>query len=207
MYGNPDVIPVTENTPFKTAESPYGKSKIFSEEIINDFHNANSIATCKLRYFNPIGAHSSGLIGDNPSGIPNNLLPYLTQVASGMRSELSVYGDDYNTPDGTCIRDYIHVVDLAKAHIKALQYNKKNPTSNTHFNIGTGKGHSVLELINTFEKVNNIKLNYKIAPKREGDVEAIYADCTLSKEALEWSAKFDLKEMLKSAWNFQIKHK
>lgn len=206
VYGNPDEIPVTETTPIKNAESPYGKTKIFSEEIINDFQKVNNIATCKLRYFNPIGAHESGLIGDCPSGIPNNLLPYLTQVASGLREELSVYGNDYNTPDGTCIRDYIHVTDLAKAHVKALQYNTTNPNSNTHFNIGTGKGYSVLELIKTFEKVNNVKLNYTITKRRQGDVEAIFADCSLSKESLNWAAELGLEEMLKSAWNFQLKN-
>lgn len=203
VYGDPVNIPVTEATPLLKGASPYGKTKIFSEEIINDFVISTPLSACKLRYFNPIGAHNSGLIGDLPNGTPNNLLPYVTQVAAGERNELSVFGNDYDTIDGTCIRDYIHVVDLAKAHIKALEYNNRHTHKNTHFNIGTGNGVSVLELIKTFEKVNGISVKYKITNRRPGDVPAIYADCSLSKSELGWKAELGLDEMLASAWHFQ----
>jgi len=205
VYGSPEKIPVTEFSEVKQAESPYGKTKVFSEEILKDFHVANPISICSLRYFNPIGAHTSGLLGDYPDGKPNNLLPFVTQVAAGIREKLSVFGNDYNTPDGTCLRDYIHVSDLAKAHVNALRYNSSNKGKLSVFNLGTGKGISVLELIKTFEKVNGVKVNYEIAPKRKGDVEAIYADCEYAMNELEWKAELTLEDMLSSAWNFQQK--
>jgi UDP-glucose 4-epimerase len=205
VYGSPEIIPVTEKSKTVSAESPYGKTKIISEEVLSDYHKANQIAICNLRYFNPIGAHQSGLIGDYPSGKPNNLLPFVTQVAAGLREKLSVFGDDYETEDGTCLRDYIHVVDLAKAHVNSIDFNLKNKGKYSVFNIGTGKGVSVLELIKTFETVNNIKVNIEISPRREGDVEAIYADCTWAKKELKWFAELNLEQMLSSAWKFQKK--
>ena len=205
VYGNPKIIPVTEQNKIGKSESPYGKTKIISEEILLDFHKVNPISICNLRYFNPIGAHESGLIGDYPDGKPNNLLPFVTQVAVGLRERLNIFGGDYNTKDGTCLRDYIHVVDLAKAHVNSLDYNSKNKRKHSFFNIGTGKGVSVLELLETFEKVNNIKVNFKISPRRSGDVEAIYADCSKAKKELNWEAKLNLEQMLSSAWKFQKK--
>ena len=205
VYGNPKTIPVDELTALGRGESPYGKTKIFAEEILKDFHKSHQISICNLRYFNPIGAHKSGLIGDKPNGKPENLLPYITQVAAGVRDKLSIFGNDYNTLDGSCIRDYIHVVDLAKAHVNAIDYNVNNPEKLSVFNIGTGKGVSVIELIRTFEKVNKIKVQYEISPRRDGDVEAIYADCKLAKVELNWKAKLNLEDMLSSAWNFQKK--
>lgn len=203
VYGNPTSIPVTEDSPIKSGESPYGKSKIFSEEIIADFQKSNPISCCNLRYFNPIGAHPSGLIGDLPSGTPNNLLPYVTQVAAGLRKELLIFGNDYNTKDGSCVRDFIHVLDLAKAHISALQYNDTNKNKLSQFNIGTGEGVSVLELIKTFEKVNQINVPFKIVDRRPGDVEAIYAVCSKAKQELKWAASLNLEDMLVSSWKFQ----
>ena len=203
VYGSPEVIPVTENTEVKKGESPYGKSKIIGEEIINDFNFSHTFSAINLRYFNPIGAHSSGLIGDLPIGKPNNLLPFVTQVAIGKREVLSVFGDDYDTPDGTCLRDYIHVIDLAKAHVSAIEYNRKNHNKVIPINLGTGNGSSVLEIINTFEKVSKIKINYKINPRRKGDVPAIFGDCSLSKELLGWETQLSLEDMLSSAWNFE----
>lgn len=205
VYGNPKTIPVDELTALGRGESPYGKTKIFAEEILKDFHKSHRISICKLRYFNPIGAHKSGLIGDYPDGKPNNLLPYITQVAAGIRGKLSVFGNDYNTLDGSCIRDYIHVVDLAKAHVNAIEYNINNPEKLSVFNIGTGNGVSVIELIRTFEKVNKVRVNYEISPRRDGDAEAIYADCKLAKVELLWKAELNLEDMLSSAWNFQKK--
>lgn len=203
VYGSPDQIPVTEKTPTKKAESPYGKSKQFAEEILSDFQKVNEISICNLRYFNPIGAHESGLIGDYPDGKPNNLLPYVTQVAIGIREKLSVFGGDYNTPDGTCLRDYIHVVDLAKAHIKALEYNHQHTNKVSYFNLGTGNGASVFDIIKTFERVNDVKVDFEICPRREGDVEAIYSDCSLSENELGWKTELSLQDMLSSAWKFQ----
>ena len=205
VYGNPEIIPVTEQSKIGKAESPYGKTKIISEEILLDFYKANPISICNLRYFNPIGAHQSGLIGDYPDGKPNNLLPFVTQVAAGLREKLSVFGDDYNTKDGTCLRDYIHVIDLAKAHVNAIDYSSKNKGKYSVFNLGTGQGVSVLELLNTFEAVNNIRVNYEISPRRTGDVEAIYADCSKAEKELNWVAELNLAEMLSSAWKFQQK--
>lgn len=207
VYGQPDKLPVTELTPRKDCESPYGNTKRICEDILNDsskaYDNLNSIA---LRYFNPIGAHKSALIGELPAGVPNNLVPYITQTAIGIRKELSVFGDDYNTEDGSCIRDFIHVVDLAKSHVLAVSrlLNKEIKKSYEVFNIGTGKGASVLELINTFEKVNNLKLPYKIVNRREGDIEQIYADATFANNELKWKAESTLEETLRSAWKWEI---
>lgn len=205
VYGNPASIPVTEQTPIGIAESPYGKTKIISEEILKDFHKANPKSICNLRYFNPIGAHESGLLGDREGKKPNNLLPYVTQVAAGVRDKLSVFGGDYNTPDGTCLRDYIHVVDLAKAHVKAINYNQEKYAKFSVFNLGMGVGISVLDILRTFEQVNKVSVNYEISPRRDGDVEAIYADCKLAEEELNWKAEKSLEDMLTSAWNFQLK--
>lgn len=205
VYGQADELPITENAPIKPAESPYGNTKQIGEEIIKESctaHNMNAIA---LRYFNPIGAHDSIKIGELPLGIPQNLIPYVTQTAAGIREQLSVFGDDYPTPDGTAIRDYIHVVDLAKAHIAALQrlLSKKNKTNFEFFNIGTGKGSSVLEVINSFEKVTNKKLNYKIVGRRAGDITAAYADTTIANKELNWKTEKTLDEALLSSWKWQ----
>jgi len=205
VYGNPKSIPVTEDTPIVKAESPYGKTKVFSEDILKDFHKSSSKSICNLRYFNPIGAHESGLIGDYPDGRPNNLLPFVTQVAAGIREKLSVFGDDYDTKDGSCIRDYIHVVDLAKAHVNAIDFNKNNNHAYSVFNIGTGIGITVLELLKTFEKTNNTIVNFEITQRREGDVGAIYADCKHAEKNLNWKAELNLEDMLSSAWKFQQK--
>jgi len=206
VYGQADVLPITENAPIKKAESPYGNTKQISEEIIKDtttaYKNFKAIA---LRYFNPIGAHPSGEIGELPLGTPQNLIPYITQTAIGIREQLAVFGDDYDTPDGTAIRDYIHVVDLAEAHIVALArlLDNKNKNQLEFFNIGTGTGSSVLEVIKAFERVNNLKLNYKIAPKRAGDVTAAYADTTLANNELGWQAKSNLEDALRDAWQWE----
>lgn len=205
VYGSPETIPVTEQTVTGKGESPYGKSKIFSEEILTDYFVSKPTSICILRYFNPIGAHESGLIGDYPDGKPNNLLPFVTQVAAGLREKLNVFGDDYNTEDGSCLRDYIHVSDLARAHVNAIEYNIKKENTLSTFNLGTGNGTSVLELIKTFEKVNGIKVNFEITPRRSGDVEAIYANCDLATQELGWTAELNLESMLSSAWNFQQK--
>lgn len=210
VYGQADSLPIVESSPVKKAESPYGNTKQIGEEIIIDtckvVSNLNAIA---LRYFNPIGAHKSVNIGELPIGMPQNLVPFITQTAIGKRAELAVFGDDYPTDDGTCIRDYIHVVDLAKAHVKALKrlIDKKNDTNFEVFNIGTGKGASVLEVIKTFEKVSNKKLNYKVIDRRQGDVIAAYADTTKANTVLGWKAKLSLKEALLSAWNWEISRK
>ncbi len=207
VYGEPDTLPVTEQSPRKDAESPYGNTKRICEDILNDscraYENLNSII---LRYFNPIGAHPSALIGELPIGVPANLVPYITQTAIGIREELSVFGNDYNTKDGSCIRDFIHVVDLAKSHVLAVQrlIGKKNKSSYEIFNIGTGRGVSVLELITTFEEVNGIKLPYKIVGRREGDIEQIYADATYANEELGWKAESTLAETLRSAWKWEM---
>jgi UDP-glucose 4-epimerase len=208
VYGNPDTIPVDEESVVKQAASPYGNTKIICEEILKDFSISEPwFKFVSLRYFNPVGAHLSGLIGDDPNGVPNNLLPFLVRVASGELDVLSVFGGDYNTPDGTAIRDYIHVVDLAEAHLSALKYVVEGKTRNSHFNIGTGKGYSVLDLINTFEKVTGVKINYKVVDRRPGDVEQIFAQPDLAKRELGWNARFGLEEMLSSAWNYQKRKK
>lgn len=209
VYGVPQKSPVTEEFEIQTANSPYGNTKQIGEEIIRDFAFANpTFNYLNLRYFNPIGAHESGLIGDDPTGIPNNLIPYLTKVAFGELAQLKVFGGDYATPDGTCIRDYIHVVDLAKAHVLALHQLKQHQINleSRNINIGTGVGYSVLEVINCFEKVSKLKLNYTIVDKRSGDVPAIYADPSKAKNSLNWEAQYTLEDMLRSAWNFQLKN-
>ena len=207
VYGEPDKIPVTEATEIQSATSPYGDTKIICERIIQAEVNAkHKLKAVLLRYFNPIGAHPSGLIGELPQGIPNNLVPYITQTAKGIREELVVFGNDYDTVDGTNVRDYIHVVDLAKAHVSAIQYSEKKADAFCEaFNIGTGKGSSVMEIINTFEKVNNIKLNYKIGKRRPGDVVAIYAEVNKAKDFLNWTAQLNIEEALKDSWNWESK--
>ncbi len=209
VYGQPDQLPVTEETAFKPAESPYGYSKQVCELILKDTCTANSLLNAiALRYFNPTGAHESGIIGELPSGIPNNLVPFITQTAAGIRKELLVFGDNYNTFDGSAIRDYIHVVDLAKAHVIALTRQLKEQQKNNYeyFNIGTGKGNSVLEVVRTFEKVNDLKLNHRIVDRRSGDIENIYADTTLANEELGWKANLGIEDMLRSAWKWQQKN-
>jgi UDP-glucose 4-epimerase len=199
---------VTESFPIKPAKSPYGNTKQVCEEIIRDAVAAdNSLKAISLRYFNPIGAHPTGLIGELPLGVPSNLVPFVTQTAAGLREKVTIFGDDYNTPDGTCVRDYIHVVDLAKAHVKALELLETKKSGNFHdvFNIGTGNGNSVLEIIKTFEKVNNLKLNYVIGPRRDGDVEQIYASTEKANKVLGWKSELSLQEALKDAWNWQQK--
>jgi len=206
VYGAVKELPVTEKTPISKSESPYGNTKIISEQIISDtiFSNKN-LKAISLRYFNPIGAHKTAKIGEIPNGIPNNLLPFITQTALGIREKLLVFGNDYNTPDGTPIRDYINVVDLAKAHIKSVErlLNNKNIESYEFFNIGTGKGNSVLEIIETFEKVSGFKLPYQIVERRAGDIEQIYADTTKAQQELEWKAEVSLEETIKSAWEWE----
>ena len=206
VYGEPNVPVVTEETELQPATSPYGETKLVCEKIINHTHaTSDNLKAVLLRYFNPIGAHPSATLGELPQGIPNNLLPYLTQTVNGIRDVLTVYGDDYkNTVDGTCVRDYIHVVDLAKAHVKALEWlNKKTESIVDTFNIGTGSGSSVLEVITTFEKVNNVKVNYSVGPKREGDVEQIYADASKAKNILGWQCQFTLGDSLKHSWEWE----
>jgi len=205
VYGEPDEIPVKESTQTKMAESPYGATKQMGEIILKD--NANWLNTQCLRYFNPIGAHESGFIGELPIGVPNNLIPYLTQTVAGIRKELTVFGDDYNTSDGTCIRDYIHVMDLAEAHVFAVNrlINDEQNESFEVFNIGTGNGSSVLEVIHAFEKANGISVPHKIGPRRAGDVIQVWAETTKVENILGWKAKRDLETMLKDAWNWQRK--
>ena len=207
VYGEPDVNPVTENSPIKPATSPYGNTKQISEEIIEDvIHSGAPFKSIILRYFNPVGAHPSALIGELPNGVPQNLIPYLTQTAIGIRKELAVFGDDYNTPDGSCIRDFINVVDLAKAHVIAVErlVENKCETPVEIFNLGTGNGVSVLELINTFEKATGVKVPYHIAPRREGDIEKVWADPRRANEVLGWSADTPLADTMRSAWKWQL---
>ncbi len=208
VYGEPDIQPVTEQTPRKPALSPYGNTKTISEDILRDSVTAyDSMKGIALRYFNPIGAHPSALIGELPQGVPLNLLPYITQTAAGLRESLSIFGDDYETPDGSCIRDYIDVVDLAKAHVLAVRRMISGNSKSDYevFNIGTGNGVSVLELIERFQAVNHLTINYKISPRREGDITAIWADPTLANEELGWKATRTLDETLASAWNWEKK--
>ena len=205
VYGNPDEIMVDEQAPTKESTTPYGKSKKMGEDIIIDSTLSNNLKSILLRYFNPVGSHNSGLIGDDPSGVPNNLVPYLTKVVNGDLEQLSVFGDDYNTPDGTCIRDYIHVVDLAIAHVKSLEYlDKLNNKEYDIFNLGTGSGSSVLDLIHSFEESTNKKVDYKIVGRRDGDIESIYCNPKKANDMLEWKTKYDLLDMMKSAWNYQL---
>jgi UDP-glucose 4-epimerase len=206
VYGQADELPITEDAPVKPAESPYGNTKQIGEEILHDLSKVSDLKAIALRYFNPIGAHESGLIGELPIGVPQNLIPFVTQTAAGIRKELSVFGDDYPTPDGTAVRDYIHVVDLAKAHISALRrlLEDRNRSRMEYFNIGTGKGSSVLEVIKAFEKVSRKDLNYKIVARREGDITAAYADTSLANKELNWKARLGLEEALASAWQWQL---
>lgn len=208
VYGQADELPITESAPVKTAESPYGNTKQMGEEIISDTCKVTpGLQAISLRYFNPMGAHPSVEIGELPKGVPQNLVPFITQTGIGLRQELSVFGDDYPTPDGTCIRDYIHVVDLAKAHVVALQrlLNQKNESNYEVYNLGTGKGSSVLEVITSFEKVSGQKLNYKIVGRRHGDVISAYADTSKANDILGWSAQSTLDEAMKSAWDWEQK--
>lgn len=205
VYGQADQMPITEHTPIKKAESSYGRTKQMGEDILIDYAHAYHKKVCLLRYFNPIGAHSSARIGELPLGVPNNLVPFVTQTAAGIREKLSIFGKDYPTPDGTAIRDYIHVVDLAKAHVKALQFLQQTSAESMVeiFNLGTGKGSSVLEVVQGFENATGIKLNYEFAPRRAGDITEAYADATRAKEVLGWSAETSLEDALKSAWEWQ----
>lgn len=205
VYGQADQMPINEHTPLKKPEAPYGNTKKMGEEIIEDFVGATHKNAIALRYFNPIGAHQSALIGERPNGIPNNLIPYVTQTAMGIREELGVFGDDYQTRDGTAIRDYIDVNDLAQAHVKAMQYllNGENKKAMEFFNLGSGIGSTVLEIINAFEKANNINIPYQIKPRRSGDIEQAYADYTAAEKLLGWKPSTPLQQSLKTAWAFQ----
>ena len=206
VYGQPDKLPVTEDTPRKDAESPYGNTKRVNEDILKDSIKAYpELKGIALRYFNPIGAHPTALIGELPLGVPQNLVPFITQAAAGLRDELKVFGDDYDTVDGSAVRDYINVVDLAKAHVIAIKrlLENKNKTGYEVFNLGTGNGYSVLEIVTGFEKAAGVKLNYKIVPRRAGDIEKIWADTTFANEELGWKAEKGLEETLLSAWNWE----
>lgn len=205
VYGQAKRLPVDENTPIQKALSPYGNTKQICEEILQDTIKANpNIHSVILRYFNPIGAHPTSLIGEFPNGVPNNLIPFITQTAAGIRKELKVFGDDYNTPDGSCIRDYIDVVDLAKAHVKAVERILDNNIQKTEiYNLGTGRGYSVLEIIRAFEEANNIKIPYKIVERRAGDIEQVWADPTKANKTLGWKADTPMTETLRNAWKWQ----
>lgn len=206
VYGNPKVIPITEECEIGGTTNPYGTSKLFVEQILKDLYASdNAFDIAILRYFNPIGAHPSGLIGEEPNGIPANLLPYVAKVASGKLECLSVYGNDYDTPDGTGVRDYIHVVDLAIGHIKALEKLNKEGQGLFIYNLGTGTGYSVLDIVNAFERVNNVKINYKIVGRRPGDIATCYSDPTKAKEELHFVASRNLEEMCRDLWNYEIK--
>ena len=207
VYGQADELPITENAPTKPAESPYGNTKQIGEEIIRESCKANGLKAIALRYFNPIGAHETANIGELPIGVPQNLIPFVTQTAAGIRKELSVFGNNYPTKDGTAVRDYIHVVDLAKAHIAALERLLKNNNKKDFevFNVGTGTGSSVLEVIQAFEKVSKTQLNYKIVGRREGDITSAFADTTLAKVELGWKTEKTLEEALLAAWKWQLK--
>ncbi len=207
VYGDPQRLPIVETDPVGGTTNPYGTTKYFIERILSDVCVANKdFSVVLLRYFNPIGAHESGLLGEDPNGIPNNLMPYIIKVATGVLPCLNVFGNDYDTPDGTGVRDYIHVVDLAKGHIKALE--KANKSSGVNiYNLGTGHGVSVLELVNTFQKVNNIKVEYKIAPRRDGDIATCYADASKAYKELGWKAEKNVEDMCRDAYNFAVKNK
>jgi len=206
VYGQPDHIPVDESAPFKRAESPYGATKQMCERILEDAH-LNGYRVVSLRYFNPIGAHPSAEMGELPVGAPNNLVPYITQTAAGVRDKLTVFGNDYDTPDGSCLRDFIHVVDLAIAHVKAMEYLVKRPEKKLveAFNVGTGIGVSVLQLLDKFIKVTGVKLNYVIGPRRPGDVEKVYADPSKVNAALQWETKYSVEDSLRDAWRWEKK--
>jgi UDP-glucose 4-epimerase len=206
VYGQPDVLPVSEAAPVKTAESPYGNTKQIAEEILQDVAKADKTKQIiSLRYFNPVGAHETALIGELPAGVPQNLVPFVTQSAIGKRGPITVFGADYDTPDGSCIRDYIHVVDLANAHIAALKLQESGKLTGNYdvFNIGTGKGYTVLELINAFEQTTGVKLDYKIGERRAGDIIKVWGDVTKSRQQLGWEAKFGIEEMMRSAWAWE----
>lgn len=207
VYGEPDDLPVSESSVCKPALSAYGSTKQMGEEIIQKTAMAGLVNAVSLRYFNPVGAHPSGLLGEMPVGIPNNLMPLVTQTAAGIREQLIVYGNDYDTPDGTCIRDYIHVTDLARAHVKSCMRLLQKGKETTHeiFNIGTGKGISVLEIIGAFEKYTGIKINYQIGKRRAGDAASVYADVSLARNLLHWEAEKGIREMVMDAWNWQKK--
>jgi len=205
VYGQPDVLPVSEQAPFKKAESPYGNTKQMCEEILENVAKGRKMHAISLRYFNPVGAHESALIGELPNWTPNNLIPFITQTAIGKREKLTVYGDDYNTLDGSCVRDYIHVVDLAKAHVTATRrlLNEGRSGSIEVFNLGTGKGSSVLEVIHTFEESTGVKVNYVVGPRRPGDIEKIYGDVSKASQILGWKAELGLDKMMQSAWKWE----
>ncbi|MBC5774462.1 UDP-glucose 4-epimerase GalE [Pontibacter sp. KCTC 32443] len=207
VYGIPEQLPVTEQTPVQKANSPYGNTKKVCEEILTDLANSgnSNMQSIALRYFNPIGAHPSALIGELPLGVPNNLVPFITQTAAGIREQLTIFGDDYDTPDGTCIRDYVHVVDLAKAHVVAIERLLQNKAESIElFNVGTGQGNTVLEAIHAFERASGVKVNYKIGPRRAGDIPKIYADVTKATEVLGFRTNSTLDEAMKSAWDWQM---
>lgn len=206
VYGEPDVVPISEESPLKPPTNPYGQTKQMGEQIIESAYAspASSLKAVSLRYFNPIGAHPSGKIGELPKGVPSNLVPFVTQAAAGIRDKLTIFGDDYDTPDGSAVRDYIHVMDLAEAHVAALDYlSKQNDKMHEKINIGTGKGTTVLELIQTFESVNNVTVPHMIGPRRDGDVESCYASADKAAQLLNWRASRDLEESLKDAWRWQ----
>ena len=210
VYGQPlpENLPVTEEAPHQKATSPYGNTKEVNEQIIYDYiHSGAPLKSIILRYFNPIGAHPSALIGELPNGVPNNLIPFVTQTAMGIRNELTIFGNDYNTADGTCIRDYIYVVDLAKAHVAAMRrvLDQEDSPAIDYFNIGTGNGNSTLEIVNTFERATGVKVNRKFGPRREGDIEKIWGDCTKANKVLGWKAESPLDDVLASAWKWQQK--
>ncbi|MCO5289793.1 MAG: UDP-glucose 4-epimerase GalE [Bacteroidetes bacterium] len=206
VYADPDKLPIDENAPVKKAKSPYGNTKKTGEEIIEDTVAATKLNAISLRYFNPVGSHDSALIGELPTNMPLNVMPIITKVAIGKQEVFTVFGNDYPTPDGSCIRDYIHVTDVAQAHVTAVKrlLNKGNKNRYEVFNLGTGKGSSVFELINAFEKVTGLKLNYKVVKRREGDAVAVYADTTLANTELKWKAQRDLDNMIKTAWNWEL---
>jgi UDP-glucose 4-epimerase len=208
VYGDTTELPVTEDTPMGAAQNAYGMTKQIGEHIVQDhIRSGSKMQAILLRYFNPVGAHPSAEIGELPIDVPNNLVPYITQTAAGIRDELTVFGDDYNTRDGSCIRDYIHVMDIAAAHTEAISYlaGGRNEHPCEVFNLGTGEGVTVLEVVQAFEKVNNLNLNYKIGPRRPGDVEAVYSDNTKARERLGWEIKYSLEDMMRSAWAWQKK--
>ena len=208
VYGDPEVEPLTEKCKIGGTTNPYGSSKLFIEQILKDVYKSdNTWDVCILRYFNPIGSHESGIIGEEPQGRPNNLMPYIVRVASGELEELSIFGNDYNTPDGTGVRDYIHVVDLAKGHIKALEKLEKEKSGIYIYNLGTGKGYSVLDMVHAFEKTTGQKIKYKITERRAGDIATCYADATKAKEELNWVAEKTLEDMCRDSWNYiKISH-
>jgi UDP-glucose 4-epimerase len=206
VYGQADTLPVTEEAPVKPAWSPYGNTKQMCEDILRFTTLAHPVRAIALRYFNPVGAHSSALIGELPLGVPNNLVPFITQTAIGKRECLSVFGGDYDTPDGTAVRDYIHVVDLAKAHVTAIErmFEGKGKSAFEIFNLGTGEGYSVLDVIKAFERVTKSKLNYRIVARRSGDIEKVWADTHFANNELGWKAEKDLDEMVESAWKWEV---